>query len=300
MKTPDLTPHNCITCRSSDLLTIATYKRYWHCCKACGTAVSGERKTYPLSMLPYADFKKSPVLDEEKMYDYFVEQVHIDWSEREGQEFIRDYLAPSGIEVAGKDLLDISGGNGHFIRQIEKLGARITLTEINKKAIEYARATHGFKVFGYNLNEHDLASLTQDRYDIVFARACIMFARDLDKFVGEMRTVLRPGGHVMVNHSVMPTLGVLLRTQLDEFSYFALRQPESIIAAFANRGFSLRHRADETDPGLYVYDHDLLPHWRWVYRLYEWRAIKAMAADRRYAWPARDRRRTTLVFRRDD
>lgn len=85
MTTLDSTPRTCISCGNSDLLTFDTYKRYWHCCKACGTAVSEERKTYPLSVLPYADLKKSPVLDEEKMYDYFVEQVHIDWSEREGQ-----------------------------------------------------------------------------------------------------------------------------------------------------------------------------------------------------------------------
>jgi SAM-dependent methyltransferase len=299
-----MTTHNsmlrsCITCGGNDLLKLVTYKRYWYCCRCCGTAVSEEKEIYPLSILPYADLKKSPVLDEEKMYDYFVERVHIDWSEREGQEFIRDYLQPSGLKVADKELLDISGGNGHFIRQIEKLGARITLTEINKKTIEYARATHHFDVFEYNLNEHDLPSLTQKKFDIVFARACIMFARDLEKFVDEMCAVLRPGGQVMINHSVVPTLGVLLRTQLDEFSYFLLRQPEVIIDAFIQKGFSLQHRADETDPGLYIYDHDLLPHWRWIYRLYEWRAIKGMASDRCFAWPARDRRRSTLVFRRD-
>ncbi len=237
------------------------------------------------------------MLTEEKMYDYFVEQAHIDWSEREGQEFIAEYLQPSGLEVAEKDLLDISGGNGHFIKQVESLGARITLTEINRKTIDYARQTHGFEVLEYDLNEHDLPSLTKRRFDIVFARACIMFAKDLGKFVDEIKRSLQPGGMVMINHSVIPTLGVMLRTQLDEFSYFVLRQPQSIVEEFESQGFALHHRADETDPSLYVYDNDLLFRWRLIHRYYERKNIARLARDRKFAWPARDRRRSTLVFR---
>ena len=48
----------------------------------------------------------------------------------------------------------------------------------------------------------------------------------------------------------------MLRTQLDEHSYFVLRQPESVINAFEKQGFELIHRADKTDPSLYVYDND--------------------------------------------
>lgn len=287
----------CPSCKGDDLFVLETYKRYWHCCRTCGTAVSEQKQGYGLSFLPFADLKKGAGLDEEKMYDYFVEQVHIDWSEREGREFITDYLEPSGIDVAGKDLLDISGGNGHFIKQIERLGARITLTEINRKTIEYARQMHGFDVLEYNLNEHDLPSVINRRFDVVFARACIMFAKDLGKFADEIKRSLVPGGVVMINHSVIPTLGVMLRTQLDEFSYFVLRQPESIIDEFWKHGLELQHRADETDPGLYVYDNDLLLRWRLLHRFYERRNVAKLAHDRLFAWPARDRRRSTLVFR---
>ena len=292
-----MTGNVCKTCSARDFFTFDTYKRLWRCCRSCGTAVSEQKSSYPLSFLPYADLKKRVLLDEEKMYDYFVEQVHIDWSEREGQEFINDYLEPSRVDVSGKDLLDISGGNGHFIKQIEKLGARITLTEINRKTIEYAKQKHGFNVIEYNLNEHDLPTVTQRRFDIVFARACIMFAKDLGKFADEIKRSLTPGGMVMINHSVIPTLGVMLRTQFDEFSYFVLRQPESIIEEFKKHGFELHHRADETDLGLYVYDNDLLLRWRLIHRFYERRNVARLMRDRRFAWPARDRRRSTLVFR---
>jgi SAM-dependent methyltransferase len=287
----------CKTCNERDIFTLDTYKRLWHCCRTCGTAESRQKSSYLLSFLPYADLQKDHVMDEEKMYDYFVDQIHIDWSEREGREFISNYLQPSGLDVSGKDLLDISGGNGHFIKQIEKLGARITLTEINRRTIDYARQQHGYEVLEYNLNEHDLPSLTQRQFDIVFARACIMFAKNLGKFADEIRRSLIPGGVLMVNHSVIPTLGVMLRTQLDEFSYFVLRQPESIIEEFKKQGFELHHRADETDPGLYVYDHDLLLRWRLLHRFYERRNVARLKRDRAFSWPARDRRRTTLVFR---
>ena len=54
----------------------------------------------------------------------------------------------------------MSGGNGHFIKQVENLGATITLTEINKKTIEYARQQHGFETFEFDINEHDLYQVT--------------------------------------------------------------------------------------------------------------------------------------------
>ena len=292
-----MTQMTCPTCNGRDMLVLDTYKRYWHCCRACGSAISEQKAFYPLSMLPFSDLRKRSELDEEKMYDYFVEQIHIDWSECEGQEFIRDYLGPAKVDVAGKSLLDISGGNGHFIKQIEKLGARITLTEINRKTIDYAKQKHGFDVLEYNLNEHDLPTVTGRKFDVVFARACVMFAKDLPKFVSELKRSLVPGGLAMVNRSVSPTLGVMLRTQLDEFSYLILRQPQAIIEAFLKEGFELHYRADETDPTLYVYDNDLLLRWRLVHRFYERRGVRRLAEDRRFAWPARDRRLTTLVFR---
>lgn len=288
----------CITCGSRDLLVLDTYKRHWYCCRNCGDAFSVQKKRYPLAFLPYADLRAGVVTDEAAMYDYFVDRSHIEWSEREGSEFVARYLKPAHVEVARKNLLDISGGNGHFIREIAKRGAhRVTMTEINQKAIEYARQRHGFDVVEYNLNRDDLQAVTRQRFDVIFARACVMFARDLEKFADELRRCTAPGGIVMINHAVVPTLGVMLRTQLDEFSYLVLRQPDSIIKAFAKQGFELQHRADETDPDLYVYDHDLLRRWRWLYLFYESRNLRRLASDRRFAWPARDRRRSTLVFR---
>ena len=148
----------------------------------------------------------------------------------------------------------------------------------------------------YDINKDNLFNRTGREFDIVFARACIMFAKDLQDFVWQISNVLKPGGKVMINHSVVPTLGVMLRTQLDEYSYHCLRQPQEIIDTFNSSGFGLTYQHDETDESLYVYDHDLLRHWRYLYMYYETKAVKAMEENRLFRWPARDRRRSTMVF----
>ena len=287
----------CISCKESDLLTLSTYKRLWHCCKSCGTAVSEERTKYPLRFLSFPDLKHNSDLDEEKMYDYFIEPVHIEWSEKEGKEFIEEYLVPNEVDVTGLSVLDISGGNGHFLRQIQGLGANVALTEINKKTIDYARRVHGFDVFEFNLNEDDLFSVCKQKFDIILARACIMFALDLSEFVRQIKSCLSPGGLLIINNSVKPTLGVMVRVQLDEFSYLVLRRPEIIIENFARHGFTVERRFDETDQSLYVYDDDLLPHRMAVHYLYEIRGARRLMKDRLFELPARDRRRSTLFLR---
>lgn len=280
-----------------DLVVLPTYKRYWDICLKTGTAVSRQRSWYPLSFLPWAAFKRTPSVDEEKMYDYFVDDVHTAWAIQEGQEFVRDRLGRLELNVAGKKVLDISGGNGFVLKQIEKLGATVSLTEINRKTLDFARATHGIDVFEYNLNIHDLAEVTGRRYDVILARACIMFALDLPKFVDQLRRSLNPGGVVMIDRSVMPTVGVLTRVQLDEFSYYILRQPETIIKAFETSGFTTEHRLDEIDQDLYVYDHDLKRSWTFLHYLYEWKCIRRLKKSNAFGLRARDRRLSAMVFR---
>lgn len=286
----------CGHCGDRSFLSLVTYKRYWHVCRHCGTAYAEQRSRYPLALLPFDGYRHQRDLDEQKMYDYFVEQSHIDWCVDEGQQFLRDYLMPSGLDVNGKSVLDISGGNGHAVMQLAKAGAKVDLTEINRKTIDYARKVHGLDVFEYNLNVHDLHDVTGKQYDIILARACIMFARDLRNFVDQVMRCLTPGGSVVIHWSVKPTIGVMTRVQLDEFSYYVLRQPETIVDTFKAEGFALGHRIDETDQTMYVYDNDVLPQWMLTHYWYEIRAARALARERVFELPARDRRRSTMVF----
>ena len=290
----------CRDCGSSETIKVSTYKRYWHFCKSCGGAWSEERSKYPLSFLGINDLKKQSHINEENIYDYFTNEVHVDWAKKEGIDFVEDYIKASGLDVKGKEILDISGGNGHVMKEVEKLGARISATEYNKKTVEYIRDVHGYDVWEYDINNDNLFNVIGNKFDIVLARACIMFSKNLQDFAWQLSSVLKTGGYLMVNHSVKPTIGVILRTQLDEFSYYNLRQSEYVISIFKKSGFVLQWIDETPDTSEYVYDHDLLKHWRYTYLFYENKAVNTLANNRLFAWAARDRRRSTMLFKKVD
>ena len=288
----------CRECASTNMVRVPTYKRHWYFCRQCGSAHPVQRSFYPFQFLPVEDWGKSNV-NEESMYDYFVKPAHIEYSLGTAKDIDESYVKPWNIPIAGQKILDISGGNGHFINEFKKMGADVTLSEINDPSIDYARKTHGINVFKFNFNDDRINTLTTEKFDVIMSRASIMFCRDLKTHAKDLTKILKPGGLVFINHSVIPTLGVVLRTQVDEFSYFALRDPEQVIKSFKDAGFSLIQRRDETDPSLYVYDHDYRIRWALPHYLFELIGVWVLRKARRFAFPARDRRRSTMLFRYD-
>ena len=71
-------------------------------------------------------------------------------------------------------------------KQVENLGATITLTEINKKPLNM-RDNNMVETFEFDADEHDLYPLIQVEFDVVFAKTCLMFAKDIDAFVSNKR-----------------------------------------------------------------------------------------------------------------
>lgn len=288
----------CTECGGINLREVATYKRIWRLCADCGTGVPTQRQRYPFAFLPHPKFKTPADQDQQSIYDYFVDPFHIQYSIDTAHEFLAKHIKPSQIELTGKRVLDVSGGNGHFLKEIEKQGAIVALTEINKRSIDHAKQLHGFDVYQFDFNSQRIHEVVQGSFDIVLLRAAIMFCRDLGQLTQDLAKIVRPGGLVIVEHSVVPTLGVLLRVQLDEFSYASLRQPETVIKHFTTSGFKLTSRKDETDPSLYVYDHDV-DRWPFLAHLfYEAKAIRGFKNAREFSFPARDRRRSAMIFQR--
>lgn len=286
----------CIECSEQKLLKINTYKRFWYFCTNCGCAHPIQKKRYFLGFLPVKHYKKSSS-SEADMYDYFTAPIHIDYSTETANEFINDYVQPWGLPIKDKKVLDISGGNGHFLKKLQDLGAKVTITEINQPTIDYIKKTHkNMDVHLYDFNKHKLDEVVKDKYDIIMLRAAIMFCKNLSNLAEELKLILKPGGKVIINHSVIPTLGVVNRVQFDEFSYFSLRQPETVINTFEKSGFKLLNRKDETDPSLYCYDHDKLISWLIPHYIYELLGVIALRKHRVFSFPARDRRRSTMMF----
>lgn len=286
----------CISCRSNNGVRLATYKRHWYVCRDCGDAVSEQRGRYPLQWTGIADYYRKSNSDEQNMYDYFVEKPHIEWSIAEGRELVKRVFVPHAIECEDKDVLDISGGNGHAANHLTSLGANVTVSEINAKSIEYIRSI-GLNSFEYNLNEHNLPSVAGKKFDIVLARACLMFAKDIRNFARQAQETTKDDGVLVIDRSVKPTLGVMIRTQLDEFSYYALRRPETVIRTFQEFGFELEHQADEIDQTLYMYDNDLTRRWMALHYLYEIQGARQLGGKDIFELRARDRRTNTFVFR---
>lgn len=298
---PDLIMTKCISCGSANTTSINTYKRVWAFCHDCGDASPIQKDRYPFTFLPDPWLKKIPA-DEASVYDYFVLPDHIEYSRWTAEEFLRRYIDEVGLDVAGKRVIDISGGNGHFLMELTKRGAEVTLTEINQASLEYVRKTHHIEAIEFNFNKHRLTEVVSQPYDYILARAAVMFCADLRRFAEDVRSRLSPDGVFIINHSVIPTLGVALRVQLDEFSYRVLRQPETVMKIVEAAGFKCTHRFDETDPSLYVYDNDKVKYWRWVAAYYGAPAVKKLmyaetAGQRGFTFRARDRRRSTMIFR---
>jgi SAM-dependent methyltransferase len=288
----------CPTCGTAEQIAIPTYKRIWHLCPTCGTGHPKERSRQPLARLPIAALRRQSDLDDESIYDYFTSPENIAYSKQEAVEFVSGVLKPHGIEVAGKSVLDVSGGNGQVAAALRELGADVTVTEINGPALEYARETLGLQAIRYRFEDGRLAPRIEGRtYDVILLRACIMFCEDLRGFLFACKEVLNEGGLVVIDRSVKPTLGVLLRVQLDEFTYSILRQAATVASVCEAAGFAVRDCVHWVDPDLYVYDHDLLPSWTLLRSMYEIPATRRLRQHRMFDFPARDRRLSRLILR---
>jgi ubiquinone/menaquinone biosynthesis C-methylase UbiE len=249
--------------------------------------------------VPYRRLKKNRDLldDPGSIYDYFVSEYHIQYSIDSFKDFRQEVIDRHNIDITGKRVLDISGGNGHFADEMRKAGAHVVMTEINEKAIRYAKEKLGIETVGFDFACDRLSNLFHEKFDIVLFRAATMFCTDLDRLAADVKSVLTPGGLSIHTQCVVPTLGVFLRTQCDDYNYKILYQPQHIIGPHEKNGFRLSGRHDETDPTMYVYDHDLNPVLRTLHYLYEFPAVGAIPRDATFPFRARDRRRSDLVFR---
>ena len=288
--------YSCKECNSNKVLTLKTYKRKWFICEDCGSGYPMQRECYPLQFIPCSTFKKKDI-NASQMYDYFIEQEHIKCSQNEVKLFQEKYVNSGLLDVHNKKILDISGGNGVFLSELVKMGSDGVLTEFNEKSVEFARANLNLKAVKYDLNQDNLENLVDEKFDFIFLRACLMFCEDLPRLLSSLSLLLQPGGKVFIQYAVYPTLGTLIRTQLDEFSYARLRSPQIIRENFIRAGFKEEYFEDEIDPTLYVYDHDKSNSWLFLHYLYEIPGVLKTRKNHAAALRARTRNRANFIFR---
>lgn len=293
----------CLDCNSQNFVKLNMYKRYWILCTDCGTATPIPKKHYFFGLLP-GPFKKN-ARDEQSMYDYFVSDGHIKHSQQDAKAFLKQYVETNLLSINNKDILDVSGGNGEFLNLLKNEGAKVTLTEINNLALVHAKEKLGLDTLEFNFDKHTIRDVVKKKFDIILLRACLMFCNDLETFAKDLHKITKEKGEICVQYAVKPTIGTLLRTQCDEFSYAVLRQPEQIVTIFEKAGFSLEYIQEESDQTNYVYDHDEYLTLLALHYLYEipsvlkLRKVGKLGKLGKFNFNARDRRRSNMIFKKN-
>ena len=249
----------CFECKEKEnVVLIPVYKRDWIFCNACGSATSWkEKKNKILSLLPYEFLKRK--YNEENIYDYFESYEHQEISKKNHEAFCRLFSKHlTGLEA--KNIIDISGGSGHFLK-LFKAKYKL-LTEINDKAINFAKRELHLSAIKFNFNKQKIDELIsmhegEKKFDIVFLNACTMFCKDLEGFIHSLKHIINKDARIIVHANVQPTVGVVVRTQFDDHSYHILRQKKRLRGYFENHFELLEEATYEDLYPQYVTSHDL-------------------------------------------
>lgn len=116
----------------------------------------------------------------------------------ERSDFFYEWLLQATNPPAGAKLLDVSCGEGHFLKQVEALGKGLEAhgIDISDTALEKART----RVKKAELRQGNSEALpyAEGTFDVVTNTGSLEHYLNRDKAVAEMFRVLKPGGKAMV------------------------------------------------------------------------------------------------------
>lgn len=175
--------HNCAVCFSTDVAFLAAKDGYsFYCCGKCGFIYldpmpdQGELNNQYLN----------PAIDAEPTYD------------KAGSRLRRALLKlPRFYRYArGRDVLDLGCGGGFSAYALSLIAKSVTGTDINQKAISYARARFpGLRFVCCSFT--DLLE-TDDRYDFIYSSEVIEHVSNVNLYLRVLDRVAAPGAHVYI------------------------------------------------------------------------------------------------------
>ena len=120
-------------------------------------------------------------------------------SGRRGADSIRTVLERNGIAVEdASPLLDFGCGCGRVLRHFASIGGGVHGTDFNPKLVKWCRLNFPFGRFDTNALAPPLP-FADDRFGFVYALSVFTHLPEAlqSAWMGEMRRVLRPGGHLI-------------------------------------------------------------------------------------------------------
>jgi SAM-dependent methyltransferase len=102
-------------------------------------------------------------------------------------------------DLAGKDVLDVACGEGHYTRKLRQAGAASVVgVDVSARMIELARAQEGAEPLGVEYRVEDARAIAgAEEFDLVVAAWLLVYARDRAELAIMCRGLasrLRPGG----------------------------------------------------------------------------------------------------------
>lgn len=154
---------------------------------------------------------------------------------REYQRALADrWVADRGL--AGREILEVGGGDGFFAALLAERGARVTMIEPSRKGVERARERGGFRVERGRLGPDILPGRL---FDAVVARHVLEHLEDPIDFLTAIAARLRPDGELLVE---VPNLDGVVRggRPWDFYAEHSLYfQPSTLALALERSGFEV-------------------------------------------------------------
>lgn len=107
----------------------------------------------------------------------------------------------------GDQVLDLGCGDGPFVAALLETGARVTGADVAEAALERARARAPGAAYA-RIEPHGPWPFEDGAFDVVWASEAIEHVADTERWVNEVRRVLRPEGRLLVT---TPNVGPLRR-----------------------------------------------------------------------------------------
>jgi 2-polyprenyl-3-methyl-5-hydroxy-6-metoxy-1,4-benzoquinol methylase len=103
-------------------------------------------------------------------------------------------------DLAGRDVLDVGCGSGIATQMLAEAGANVTAVDLTDWAVETTRRRLAAFGLSGDVRQEDAERLpfADASFDLVFSWGVIHHSSDMDRALGELVRVLRPGGQLVL------------------------------------------------------------------------------------------------------